>query len=135
MVKAGEKFEYVGKKTDYYTPGKIYAVTQETYRDGSHCMQDDGGDQHWWDEESMKGSFKPYSPTQGPIREVRRREISDGVYGIVKVCNSATLMEIYINARPSPEELREAAHTLSQIAEVAEENESNFESGLSKVNS
>lgn len=59
----------------------------------------------------------------GPIRT--RREIVPGVYGNIdvrKVCDDGA----YITANPckwTAEELREAAHLFSQLAEVMEENQ------------
>jgi hypothetical protein len=72
--------------------------------------------------------------TQGPIREVRRREIVPGVYGRIEVkpwsskpdtlvfgfTSSASGMADFM-AVLTAEELREASHILAQMAEVMEE--------------
>ena len=118
MVKAGEKFEYVGEKTDYYTPGKVYAVTGgKRDFDFRFSMTDDRGGGHWWSDEAMKEKFKTVQ--KGPIREVRRREIAPGVYGIVHVTSRETIS--IVNKCHTPEQLREASHLLAQIAEVLED--------------
>lgn len=56
---------------------------------------------------------------EGPIRTVTRREIVEGQYGIVHVTVSGNV-EIEEKDGYTPEELREAAHTLNQIAEYLE---------------
>lgn len=70
--------------------------------------------------------------SESPIREVTRSELVAGVYGIVKVGEVTThkvigkVCPIAIGAQPntpltySASELREAAHTLNQIAEYLE---------------
>lgn len=61
------------------------------------------------------------SDTQSPIRT--RREIVPGVYGNVAVEKHSYGMTIVSDmSDPTPEELRESAHILNQIAEVLEEN-------------
>lgn len=55
-----------------------------------------------------------------PIRTVTRKEIVSGRYGIVDVTDSK---RIIIDAHEyTADHLREAAHTLNQIAEALEEN-------------
>lgn len=65
------------------------------------------------------------SSVSSPIRTVTRKEIVAGVYG--KVCinekgDGTGLDYIQMLGTLDPAELREAAHTLNQIAEVLEEN-------------
>ena len=57
---------------------------------------------------------------ESPIREVTRRELVAGQYGGVLVDEKGYVV---VGICHKPEELREAAHTLNQIAEVLEENE------------
>lgn len=54
-----------------------------------------------------------------PIRTVTRREIVPGKYGIVTIKECGF---IHINTMGTPDNLREAAHLLNQIAEALEEN-------------
>lgn len=56
---------------------------------------------------------------KSPIRTVKRREIVAGKYGIVTIKECGF---IHINTMGTPDNLREAAHILNQIAEVLEEN-------------
>lgn len=65
-------------------------------------------------------------PTQGPIREVRRREVVPGVYGRVKISEDGKMIGLtscgfdhYTTITPG--ELREAAHLFVQLAEVLED--------------
>lgn len=64
---------------------------------------------------------------QSPVRTVTRKEIVPGVYGAVHVTNLAGCgIVIGIPYKDwSPEELREAAHILNQIAEVLEDETTN----------
>lgn len=55
---------------------------------------------------------------QSPVRTVTRKEIVAGKYGIVTIKECGF---IHINAMGTPDNLREAAHTLNQIAEVLED--------------
>lgn len=56
--------------------------------------------------------------SESPIREVTRRELVAGKYGVVYISSAN---EIGIASRKhTPEQLREAAHTLNQIAEYLE---------------
>lgn len=60
---------------------------------------------------------------QGPIREVRRREIVDGEYGVATVENYDTgRIRLYLGSTVmKAEDLRELSHLFSQLAEVLEE--------------
>lgn len=69
----------------------------------------------------------PTETKDGPIREVRRREIVEGRYGNISVGHVQD-GRVYLNVRDdfgyepfTPEELREAAHLFNQLAEVLEE--------------
>lgn len=57
---------------------------------------------------------------QGPVRTVTRKEIVSGVYGIVRVSYLDGVTSLSLNPFDRAEELREAAHTLNQIAEALE---------------
>jgi hypothetical protein len=89
--------------------GKEYRVTGN---DKFHHISLDGGTKSWSDSRFV-------SVNSGPIHT--RREIVPGVYGIVHVTVRGNV-EIEEKDGYTPEELREAAHILNQIAEVLEEN-------------
>ena len=60
---------------------------------------------------------------KSPVTSVTRREIVEGTYGIIEIKkDSFGVFEYDMKSRATTEELREAAHTLNQIAEVLEEN-------------
>lgn len=56
-----------------------------------------------------------------PIRTVTRKEIVPGVYGIVRVARPDVGLSVSLDPFNTPEELREAAHILNQLAEVLED--------------
>lgn len=58
------------------------------------------------------------SDARGPIREILRREIVPGVYGIVEITD---VRGVGIDCIPTATELREAAHLFNQLAEFLDE--------------
>lgn len=61
-------------------------------------------------------------PPASPIRTVTRREIVPGIYGAVSIAQSSCgELRYFIEPYATAEQLREAAHTLNQLAEVLEE--------------
>lgn len=66
------------------------------------------------------GEFSDLEKSPSPIRTVTRREIVAGNYGIVAITKNNKVMIAAGNY--TPDELREAAHTLNQIAEVLGDN-------------
>jgi len=89
-----------------------------------------------WEGEELPGDiiseWQDTPPTQGPIREVRRREILPGVYGAIYVDGShaGNMVGLQFFEKSShainiltAEQLREAAHLFVQLAEVLEESE------------
>jgi len=106
-------------------------------RDGAlpepYCMFKAEGEEYSWDyhghySHTYSGvsqmdliSEWPSYDDNGPIREVRRREIVPGVYGIVRLLSRGSVgveTNLY-----TAEQLREAAHLFNQLAEVLEEQE------------
>lgn len=93
---------------------------------GPWRYQDDGtagngiGEQQYY---SAVAEWQDTPLTQGPIREVRKREIVPGSWGIVALYKSEVSgISIGIDeVNPTPEQLREAAHLFNQLAEVLEE--------------
>jgi hypothetical protein len=67
--------------------------------------------------ESPDDLIEEWSEKPTPIRTITRREIVPGQYGAVWL---ETDGRIVINGTHTPEELREAAHVLNQIAEYLE---------------
>lgn len=64
-------------------------------------------------------STMPSAPS--PIRTVTRKEIVPGVYGNISIAvTSNKYVGVHINSNMDAAELREAAHTLNQIAEALE---------------
>jgi hypothetical protein len=96
--------------------GKSYV-----YPKGGYWRADQEGT--WWPDgsyyknrEAQKDIISEWpSEDNCPIREIRRREIVPGVYGIVDVRDKAG--SIYIHAAPTADQLREAAHLFNQLAE------------------
>lgn len=85
-------------------------------KDGSSCRNGLGF--NTFEEDDLISEWQDETPS--PIHTVTRREIVAGKYGVVYISSAN---EIWIAARKhTPEELREAAHLLNQIAEVLEEN-------------
>lgn len=113
-----------------------YYKTRDGRKVGPMEYEDSGDDQPWTDgmryycedgkwsnSETEKDLISEWQ--EGPIREVRRREIVPGVYGDVKVnIYDGTRLDIFLEKRfMNAEQLREAAHLFNQLAEVLEEQE------------
>lgn len=109
---------------DLWTHGKEYIVTcvySESGYDRINTHVDDKGDTtNGWRSDKFE-LFKPKSP----VREVTKKEIVPGSYGIITVFHDLTVCIGITNKQYTPQQLREAAENLIKIAEVLEENGAN----------
>lgn len=107
--KVGPMREIDRELTDYPWTDQIEEMPMQRYND-------------WGEEVGEPSSHDLISEWQdeapSPIRTVTRRQIVPGVYGSLHVYNDGTYGVIDSN----PDNIREAAHILNQIAEVLEEN-------------
>lgn len=98
-----------------FTHGKEYTVVGFTEY-GVRLAEDDSGDANGWVKEYFELASK-----RSPVRTVTRTEILPGVYGIVRVSHLDGVTSLSLNPFDKAEELREAAHTLNQIAEALDD--------------
>lgn len=108
--------------TSYWEHGKEYIVTS-VYEDAGWeriktNIDDTGDTTNGW----LADKFELIHPS--PIRTTTRKEIVAGEYGTVLVYYVNGDLRIELNtSKHTPQQLREAANTLIQIAEALEFNE------------
>jgi hypothetical protein len=115
-IRVPENAEYV---PNYLTRGKVYEC------DYVGCIVDDEGSKIIVNIPScafLRGTAWEVVSCE-PIREVTKRELVAGKYGIVEIDNvndEGVSIWLPANRRYDASTLREAAHTLNQIAEFLE---------------
>ena len=100
--------------------GGVYIV--DDYINGRiKVKEDDQGNRNGW----YADKFELIN--QSPIRTTTRKEIVAGEYGTVLVYYVNSDLRVELNtSKHTPQQLREAANTLIQIAEALEFNENNI---------
>lgn len=115
MFKAGDRVKY--KNGETFSNGRLVNTVDKIVDGGQVWLLET---KTWIGVESIEHE----SPTKSPVRTVTRREIVPGVYGKVRVneCGIGGGVEsIEMKPTRSPEELRESAHILNQLAEALED--------------
>lgn len=80
---------------------------------GPYLYRDDGTTQR-----NRESNLVSEWPNEGPVRDVTRKEIVPGVYGIIHISDHH---DIRLVTSKDPAELRAAAAVLSQLAEALEQ--------------
>lgn len=101
------------KAEGQFSRGNEYIVVR-VMGDRIKVAEDDSGDENGWGARY----FEPVANV-GPIRTVIRKEIVPGKYGPLVVGGNGSIL--LPQACYTPDELREVAHTLNQIAEALED--------------
>lgn len=109
--KVGPMRELDRKMTDYPWTDQYGGMPDQRYSDSGKEVRGRSG-------YALISEWQDEAPS--PIRTVKRREIVAGNYGAVAITKSNKVM--IPAGYYTPEELREAAHILNQIAEVLEDN-------------
>lgn len=121
MVKIEEGKFYKTRDGRKVGPMKAYSFDlhpKERWTDGYKTYRNDGTFGGTFRECDLISEWED-TTTQGLIREVRRREIVPGQWGIVHVRRDGFL---WVDGNKyTPEQLREAAHLFNQISEVLED--------------
>jgi len=100
-----------------YSVGDVF---EANLYDGYYCFHDNKGRYRV----RHKSEFDlPSDDLLSPIRTVMRKEIVPGTYGIISVTKENKIL--IKRGSYTHEQLREAAHTLNQIAEVVEDETTN----------
>ena len=120
-MKIGDRVKYVGSNR-YYNPQRLgkFGVVRDRFDDTSVNIISESGDV-WFGVYDENLEVVKNAENQSLISTVTRREIVPGQYGIVHVTSYGNV-SIMKKIGNTPEQLREAAHILNQIAEVLEEN-------------
>lgn len=119
-MKIGDRVKYVGSN-GYYNPQRLgkFGIIKDRYDDISVNVISESGDV-WCGVYDANLEVVKNTESRSPIREVRRREIVAGNYGIVAITKNNKVM--IAAGDHSSDELDEAAHILNQLAEVKREN-------------
>jgi hypothetical protein len=122
-IKKGQKWRYIGDSGEFYTFGQSYAVICEPPEGEDYFQLEDdrreGRPHHWADDATFHAVFER---SEGPVITETVKTIKEGVYGLVRVDVHRSSRVIYITPedghQASPEQLRAAAATLTEIADA-----------------
>lgn len=126
MFKVGDRVKY--KSGTAFSNGEFVNTVEKVSEENKVWFMETG---KW----ARAQSIEHASPATSPVRTVTRREIVPGTYGRIVVTGTYKESRVTLNWEGSSsihtaveivgldaEELREAAHLFSQLAEVLEEN-------------